>query len=306
MFAANSPLPYQLDAVSLPAETPNDDTLADLVPSIQGTFQGIQSVEISPDESSPMMRQGNFETPRTIGRTPGSQPAYSPHGSDLTPFSFAGGTTQSPMYSPADKKEEDDKDDKDPDAPMDSGYSPGASIYSGAKSAYTMASGRYTAAYTPKSGVYAKSVMYTPSVGMSPYSPFSRKSPGYTPMSSQYGAATPTAVRTPTIGAGTPGSGYSPSIAPASVAPSTSRSVEGGSPIIEDQQHAGPVQSPGYGAGRSPEYTPVDAEDAVSQAAPSAVYSASTLTNVRTEDDVFEHPDDEDATAAYRAPEAEE
>lgn len=308
MFAVNSPLPYQLDAVSLPADTPNDDTLADLVPSTAGTFQGIQSVEISPDESSPMMRQGNFETPRTIGRTPASQPAYSPHGSDLTPFSFAGGTTQSPMYTPADKKEEDDKEDKDADGPsaaFDSGYSPGASIYSGAKSAYTMASGQYTAGYTPKSGVYAKSVMYTPSVGMSPYSPFSRKSPGYTPMSSQYGAATPTAVRTPTIGAGTPGSGYSPSIAPASVAASTSRSVEGGSPIIEDQQHAGPVQSPGYGAGASPDYTPVNAEDTMSMAAPSAVYSASALTNVRSEDDVFENPD-EDVTAAYQAPEAEE
>eukprot|EP00435_Cladocopium_sp_Y103_P008355 s2466_g2.t1 len=202
-----------------------------------------------------------------------SAPRYSPHGSDLTPFSFAGGTTQSPMYSPADKKEEDDKEDRlsrpglmheadGPSAAFDSGYSPGASIYSGAKSTFTMASGRYTAGYTPKSGVYAKSVMYTPSVGMSPYSPFSRKSPGYTPMSSQYGAATPTAVRTPTMGVRTPGSdGYSPSIAPASVAPSTSRSVEGGSPIIEDQQHAGPVESPGYVAGTSPDYTPVDAED---------------------------------------------
>eukprot|EP00434_Breviolum_minutum_P021120 symbB.v1.2.018633.t1/scaffold1441.1/size118624/5 len=237
---------------------------------------------------------------------------YSPHGSDLTPFSFAGRTTQSPVYSPAEKKEED-KDDIGPSSAYD--YSPGASIYSGAKSAYTpVASGRYTPTYTPMSGAYApKSGAYTPSA-MSPYSPYSRKSPytHYTPMSSQYGAAS-TPMRTPgtspRMAGPTPGSGYSPSIAPASVAPSTARSVDGGiSPIIEaEERHALPVRSPGYDAVASPAYTPVEREETMSVSGPAA--SAETVSGV-TEmppaemDDAFE--DEAEETAAYQAPEAEE
>eukprot|EP00434_Breviolum_minutum_P021119 symbB.v1.2.018632.t1/scaffold1441.1/size118624/4 len=79
IFGLNSPLPFQLDAESLPAETPFDATHADLFPSTAGTYANVNSVEVSPDDTSPATRaQGNFETPRTIGRTPTSQQAHGP------------------------------------------------------------------------------------------------------------------------------------------------------------------------------------------------------------------------------------
>ncbi|CAK9043042.1 unnamed protein product [Durusdinium trenchii] len=253
-----------------------EETHQDLIPTTGGTYANLGTVEVSPGSTPRFQQVGKLDTPLATPGTIGTQ-QYTPHASDLTPFEYSVASTISPLYSPANKKEEDDKDMDEFD------YSPGASVYSRSapKTGQSMASGRYTPAKTPGSVYAPKTAMYTPSA----MSPFSHKSPGYTPMSSQYGAGTPTSRFGATPGPG----GYSPSIAPASLAPS-GMSEEGASPII--QEHAGPDIAL-FGA-ESPSYTPQDGEGPAAPA-PSAVFSA--VSDVRAEDVAFDEEMDFPADA---------
>ncbi|CAJ1438240.1 unnamed protein product [Effrenium voratum] len=168
-YSLNTPEQKLLDEEdNLMVETPYEEEghLDDTFPTTGGTYANIQTPEVTPE--SPGHAEGGggaYRSPFSIGRaTPGATPyqQYTPRPSDISPFTDMAFSPQSPMYSPADKKEEKTKEDYGELSPT---YSPGASaVYSGKSVRSTPhTSPAYSPAYTPMSSKYgAKSVAYTP------------------------------------------------------------------------------------------------------------------------------------------------